>query len=566
MSAAAAVAASQEAAVGEISLGAPPGPAPAALSWAEKIRAAKALPPPSAPAVIIVAPIDSAAANEAAASKNAAGTVAVDFGQLPESTKGVVVLDANAFIKGFDNFLTVADVFVTTLQVIEECKDRKTRDFLDRLPVRIEIMDPTPASIKRVLETAEKTGDAGVLSRTDLRLCALALDCALQLKALGPAVDPMSMKVNADLVEGDTSSDDDEEEEEDSDDDNWMALSDDDDEDDEEGEGNNNNNNGRTKKKTKTAAAAKKKDGDNKKKSDEGVKPRYNESLLPGWGKFDDDWGTEAQQSAKKQVAQKKEQQQKQQVQSSSLSSSATAIAPAAPAKEEAAKSAAAAAEKKDTTSSATTTTKSASVIAPQGYKGGFACVTSDFPMQNVMMHLGVPVVSSTNAQKIRELRVWVLRCHACTCIVHDTTRQFCPDCGSGDTLRRVHYVLGDNGEKHLFINFKHRLSTRGTIFNLSKPRGGRKGTNKTMVLREDQLRGAGRNKGSSMASRAQNEQGVGGVLSSLMGGGDGDGLAGFGDRDAKAGRRDGNFMMETSSYTRKNLNELRKVRASRKK
>lgn len=39
-----------------------------------------------------------------------------------------------------------------------------------------------------------------------------------------------------------------------------------------------------------------------------------------------------------------------------------------------------------------------------------------------------------------------------------------------------------------LFINFKKHLSTRGTVYNLPRPRGGKHGTNRTLVLREDQL------------------------------------------------------------------------------
>merc|ERR1712000_404584 len=146
----------------------------------------------------------------------------------------------------------------------------------------------------------------------------------------------------------------------------------------------------------------------------------------------------------------------------------------------------------------------------------------------------GVPTVGSSG-QCIKELRVWVLRCHACAAIVHDTLRQFCPECGSGDTLKRVHYVMNDKGEKHLFVNFRYRINTRGTIFNLSKPRGGRKGTNKTMVLREDQLRNCGKVDARQRFMNQRSEIYGGGA----GGGDDEDGLAGFGERDARAGRRD---------------------------
>eukprot|EP00755_Sulcionema_specki_P010251 Sspe_Gene.45961::Locus_22835_Transcript_1_1_Confidence_1.000_Length_1487::g.45961::m.45961/K11883/NOB1; RNA-binding protein NOB1 len=114
-------------------------------------------------------------------------------------------------------------------------------------------------------------------------------------------------------------------------------------------------------------------------------------------------------------------------------------------------------------------------------------CMTTDFPMQNVLMHMGILVVN-VDGYKIRHLKRWALRCHGCWCVVHDTTKQFCPDCGSGNTLKRVSYTVNEQGEEIIWINPKKKISVKGTIYNLPKPRGGRKGTNRTCVLREDQL------------------------------------------------------------------------------
>lgn len=46
------------------------------------------------------------------------------------------------------------------------------------------------------------------------------------------------------------------------------------------------------------------------------------------------------------------------------------------------------------------------------------ACITGDFAMQNVGLQMGLNVVGS-NGSKIRNVKTWVLRCHACYKCVH---------------------------------------------------------------------------------------------------------------------------------------------------
>ena len=72
-------------------------------------------------------------------------------------------------------------------------------------------------------------------------------------------------------------------------------------------------------------------------------------------------------------------------------------------------------------------------------------------------------------------------------------TPQFCPGCGSGDTLKRVSYSVNDKGEEEIWINARRKISVRGTVYNIPKPRGGRQGTNRTYALREDQLQNCGK-------------------------------------------------------------------------
>eukprot|EP00668_Euglena_longa_P043017 GGOE01056982.1.p1 GENE.GGOE01056982.1~~GGOE01056982.1.p1 ORF type:complete len:492 (+),score=149.10 GGOE01056982.1:73-1548(+) len=120
------------------------------------------------------------------------------------------------------------------------------------------------------------------------------------------------------------------------------------------------------------------------------------------------------------------------------------------------------------------------------------ALLTTDFPMQNVGMHLGIHLVA-INGMAIAYLKQWILRCHGCYTLVTDTTRQFCPQCGSGDTLKKVSYTRKPDGEIEVWINPKKQLSIKHTIKKLHAPISGKRGTNKTQVLREDQLRNCGR-------------------------------------------------------------------------
>lgn len=156
----------------------------------------------------------------------------------------------------------------------------------------------------------------------------------------------------------------------------------------------------------------------------------------------------------------------------------------------------------------------------------------------------------------IRELRLWLLRCHACFHVLSDSTRQFCPECGSGNTLRRVNYVVKSSGEKELFINFSKAISTRGTVYNLPRPRGGQKGTNRSLVLREDQLAQVMRPNANKGKPRTEGPEG----------GQQEDDLAAFGEQKKVLRRHDPFQPKMTSSYKKANVNEQKKSRAARRK
>lgn len=90
------------------------------------------------------------------------------------------------------------------------------------------------------------------------------------------------------------------------------------------------------------------------------------------------------------------------------------------------------------------------------------ACACNDFAMQNTMIHKGLNVINASGVA-IKELKSFILRCHACCEIVKDMTKQFCPTCGR-DCLRKVSYAIdGESGKMQIFLksNFQHNL--RGT-------------------------------------------------------------------------------------------------------
>ncbi|KAI9215990.1 Nin one binding Zn-ribbon like-domain-containing protein [Blastocladiella britannica] len=110
------------------------------------------------------------------------------------------------------------------------------------------------------------------------------------------------------------------------------------------------------------------------------------------------------------------------------------------------------------------------------------ACMTDDFAMQNVLLQMGLHLLSLDGVH-VRQLKNWILRCHGCFNTTSDMERRFCPSCG-GNTLIRTSYTI-ENGimRVHLKKNFQYR--TRGTVFSLPSPKTGRGADN--LILREDQ-------------------------------------------------------------------------------
>jgi len=111
------------------------------------------------------------------------------------------------------------------------------------------------------------------------------------------------------------------------------------------------------------------------------------------------------------------------------------------------------------------------------------ACLTTDFAMQNVMLSMGMKVIS-VEGMMVRKTRQFVLRCFGCYTICTDMERAFCPACGN-NTLVRVSKVIDGNGTVSYSQNFNKRLTTkRGTIYSIPSYKGGRRAHN--IILNEE--------------------------------------------------------------------------------
>ena len=104
----------------------------------------------------------------------------------------------------------------------------------------------------------------------------------------------------------------------------------------------------------------------------------------------------------------------------------------------------------------------------------GVGCVTGDFAMQNVLMHLALDVVG-VEGLRLRVARTWMLRCFSCFAFVRDTNKVFCPQCGNS-TLQKVAVETRADGsiEEVSLVDRPRQFSQRHARVGLPPPRGGR--------------------------------------------------------------------------------------------
>lgn len=111
------------------------------------------------------------------------------------------------------------------------------------------------------------------------------------------------------------------------------------------------------------------------------------------------------------------------------------------------------------------------------------ACITSDFAMQNVLLQMRLELYTPDGC-RVKNVKNWLLRCHACFATTRNMESRFCPKCG-GPTLIRTSYMIDESGACHMFLRSDFQYNLRGTKYNLPKAKGGRQGA--SLILREDQ-------------------------------------------------------------------------------
>lgn len=140
------------------------------------------------------------------------------------------------------------------------------------------------------------------------------------------------------------------------------------------------------------------------------------------------------------------------------------------------------------------------------------AVLTTDFAMQNVLLSMGLNLISPS-MQQIQNIKTYILRCHACFQQTKDMTKQFCPRCGK-PTLTRVSCSTSQDGKFKIHLKKNMQWNHRGDRFSIPKPvpgsahgkkgvrkGGGKGGWGQELILAEDQkeyvraLRGQGHTK-----------------------------------------------------------------------
>jgi len=112
------------------------------------------------------------------------------------------------------------------------------------------------------------------------------------------------------------------------------------------------------------------------------------------------------------------------------------------------------------------------------------ACLTTDFAMQNVLMQMGLHVIS-LDGMIIRQARSYILKCYGCSKETTEMERVFCKKCGN-KTLRKVSVSVNADGSLTYHLPKRRRpFNLRGTKYSIPLPKPGRHANN--VILAEDQ-------------------------------------------------------------------------------
>jgi RNA-binding protein NOB1 len=110
---------------------------------------------------------------------------------------------------------------------------------------------------------------------------------------------------------------------------------------------------------------------------------------------------------------------------------------------------------------------------------------------------MNLNLLSTTTLQRIKHLKTYIKRCHACFFTTKEMHKQFCPRCGK-DSLTRVSCSTNANGQFTLHLKKNMQWNTRGSRYSIPKPvhgnasgkwksGGGKGGWGTELILTEDQ-------------------------------------------------------------------------------
>jgi RNA-binding protein NOB1 len=144
----------------------------------------------------------------------------------------------------------------------------------------------------------------------------------------------------------------------------------------------------------------------------------------------------------------------------------------------------------------------------------GVGLLTTDFAMQNVALQMGI-VLLTHSGLAVASVKSWVLKCDGCFSIfpMHGLRPEewlFCKRCGNA-SLARLGVTLGPDGAPRYHYKRFRQINTRGTIYALPAPKGGRvhgahKVEKKPLLLRPDQLLTGGWKERQRLAQRAERD------------------------------------------------------------
>ena len=129
------------------------------------------------------------------------------------------------------------------------------------------------------------------------------------------------------------------------------------------------------------------------------------------------------------------------------------------------------------------------------------AAITTDYAIQNVLLQINLNLLSPS-FQRIKYIKTFLLRCHACFSVTKDMDKQFCARCGL-PSLTKVSCSTTQRGGFKLHLKKNMQWNTRGDRYSIPKPvsgcasgrtkiggkgkKGGKGGWGQGLLLAEDQ-------------------------------------------------------------------------------